>query len=275
MGYRRGMESEATRRSAELELALEKALMASAAKSAFLANMSHEIRTPMTAVLGYADLILDAELSREDLAEYAGIIKSNGEHLLQILNEVLDLSRIEAGELVIEHIDFDLPQMIQGIVSTMRIRAAERGITLVVDYEGEVPGIIRGDPTRLRQILVNLVGNAIKFTREGKVGIVTRRKPGSDGNTLQVRVEDSGIGIRPEEMATIFEPFTQGDSSTARKYGGTGLGLSISRRLARALGGDIRATSRLGEGSVFELSFALAPSHGIPHPAPEKETPAP
>jgi PAS domain S-box-containing protein len=268
---------------AELASARAAAEAANRAKSEFLANMSHEIRTPMTAILGFADLLLQ-NLEEPQNVEAANTIKRNGKHLLQIINDVLDLSKIEAGRLQIEQISCSPHQIVAEVVSLMRVRADVKGLPLVVEYSGPTPETIITDPTRLRQILVNLIGNAIKFTEVGSVRVVTRLVADADQEPkLTFDVIDTGIGIAKEEIAGIFEPFTQGDASTTRKFGGSGLGLAISKRLARLLGGDVTVASAAGRGSTFSVTVATGPLDGVPllqHPAeaalaarPSKQTP--
>jgi signal transduction histidine kinase len=235
------MEVEIYLRARQLDEANLQLRAANNAKSEFLANMSHEIRTPMSAILGYADMLMDPELSASDRLDHVHTIRRNAEHLLTVLNDILDLSKIEAGKLQVEKIEADPRQVVNDVLSL---------IGLDVTYAGASPKVIRTDPTRLRQILINLTGNAIKFTESGGVHIVVTL--GSD-QTEQPRLEfaviDTGIGMSPQQMAQLFKPFEQADTSTTRKYGGTGLGLTICRRLAHMLGGDIQVQSRPGAGS--------------------------
>jgi signal transduction histidine kinase/CheY-like chemotaxis protein/HPt (histidine-containing phosphotransfer) domain-containing protein len=228
---------------------------ATVAKSLFLAHMSHEIRTPLTALLGFADLLSVPTLSESDRLNYAMIIRRNGEHLLSVLNDVLDLSRIEAGRLSLEKIAFSPTQILHEVASLMRVRARESGLEFSVALDTPVPARISGDPTRVRQILLNLVGNAIKFTRQGEVAVRVRL----DGASLVFAVADTGIGIAADQQAVLFQPFQQGDRSMTRRYGGSGLGLSISRALAEALGGVITVESTPGRGSTFRLVLPVEP----------------
>jgi PAS domain S-box-containing protein len=240
----------------ELRQAKIAAEAANRAKSEFLANMSHEIRTPMTAILGYTDLLLDEACTDTDRHTYLATVRRNGEHLLQLINDILDLSKIEAEKLQLEHVDWPLRQVIEEVRSLLQVPATQKRLTLEVTYVEPLPVLIRTDPVRLRQILLNLVGNAIKFTDTGGVHITIRCIPQEDaGAQLQIAVADSGIGISADAMPTLFQPFTQADMSLTRRYGGTGLGLNISQRLAHMLGGRIEVQSELGKGSTFTLTF--------------------
>jgi signal transduction histidine kinase/ActR/RegA family two-component response regulator len=240
----------------ELGDANEAVREASRVKSLFLANMSHEIRTPMTAILGYADMLLEPGIPAPLRIAHLETIKRNGTHLLSIINDILDFSKIEAGQMSVECIETSPWQVLDDVVSLMRVRAAAKKLTLDVEFAFPMPRTIRTDPVRLRQILVNLVGNAIKFTREGGVRILVSVSPPGDARPqASVEVIDTGIGLTNAQQERLFQPFSQADSSTARRFGGTGLGLTISRRLARLLGGDIAVTSTPGEGSSFRLTI--------------------
>ncbi len=249
-----------------LELAA-RAEAATRAKSEFLANMSHEIRTPMTAILGYADLLgenLADGGERHEAGDFIRTIKRNGEHLLALINDILDISKIEAGKLAVESIAISPLQLLRDVESLMRVRATEKGIRLVIAPETAIPERILSDPVRLRQILVNLIGNAIKFTEQGSVTVRVQCDAANPaGPLLRFVVEDTGVGIPAERLPRLFQAFEQADASTTRKFGGTGLGLRISATLARKLGGHIVAASEVGKGTVFALSVTTGPLDGV------------
>jgi len=236
---------------------------ANRAKSEFLANISHEIRTPMTAILGFAELLL-SDVEKPANAHAAQTIKRNGELLLEIINDILDLSKIEAGKLDVDPQPCSPRQVVADVVTLMRVRADAKQLPLEVAFVGPIPTTVRTDPLRLRQVLINLVGNALKFTNAGRVCVETRLV-GYDGDApgLQFDVVDTGIGLTAEQIDGLFLPFSQADSSTTRNYGGTGLGLTISLRLARMLGGDITVESVHGQGSRFRLTIATGPLTGV------------
>jgi signal transduction histidine kinase/CheY-like chemotaxis protein len=238
-------------------------LAATRAKSEFLTNMSHELRTPLTAILGFADLLLeeqDGALSHAAGRSRVETIRRNGQHLLELINGILDLSKIEAGKMTIERLAVSPVRIANDVVSLLQVRADAKGLALSAAFEGLLPATIQTDPTRLRQILINLVGNAIKFTEAGSVRL-TARLVAAHGKPpkMEFDVADTGIGMTAAQMTALFEPFTQADASCSRNHGGTGLGLAISRRLARMLDGDITVDSVPGSGSVFSVSIAARP----------------
>ncbi len=246
-----------------LRSAQQAAEAANQAKSEFLANMSHEIRTPMTAILGYVDLLSEPDVPRPDHHEYVTTIRRNADHLLQLMNDILDLSKIEAGQMNVERIGCSPAAIARDVVSLLRPRAEEKGLTLELRFEGLIPRGIQSDPTRLRQILVNLVGNAVKFTDQGSI-VVTVYFNGSDGEpTVSFEVKDSGIGMTASEQKSLFRPFTQADTSTTRRFGGTGLGLSVAIRLATMLGGTITVQSAPRLGSLFTARVSTGNLDGV------------
>jgi len=258
-----------------LEAEKQRALAAVRAKTEFLANMSHEIRTPMTAILGYVELLRGQEVEPGEMNRVLEVVQRNGHHLVAVINDILDISKLESGQLTLEAVDCPLIEMVRDVADLMAERATEKSLSFEVRYLTRVPRVMESDPTRLRQILLNMVSNAIKFTSSGCVRIsLESRAALSDPNShrLMIRVEDSGIGIAKEKHAVVFQPFAQADTSTARRFGGTGLGLAISATLAELLGGRLELQkSVVGEGSVFELELPIhAPASGLEWVEPER-----
>ena len=248
----------------ELGKAKEKAEAANQAKSDFLANMSHDIRTPMNAILGFTELLKRGYGRNEtDAKKYLETIHASGKHLLEIINDILDLSKIEAGMLDVEKLSCTPHAIVREVVTVLGVRAREKGIALDFRADGGIPETIVSDPTYLRRIVTNLVGNSIKFTERGGVTVVLRLATGGAGPQIAMDVTDTGIGIPSHRLESMFDPFTQADSSVTRRFGGTGLGLTISRRFARALGGDIVVTSEEGKGSTFTVTVDTGPLEGV------------
>lgn len=233
----------------ELKSARQEAVAANDSKSAFLANMSHEIRTPMTAILGYTDLLAEDNISSAERTENLQTIRQNGAHLLTIINDILDISKIEAGKMEIETLPVSLWDIVSDIQNLLDVRAKDQGILLCSSFLYPLPEIIISDPVRLRQVLLNLVGNSIKFTKDGEVRITSALVD----EKIEISVSDTGIGMSPEQVQRLFQPFSQADASTTRKFGGTGLGLTISKRLTEMMGGGISLKSDLGKGSTFKV----------------------
>ncbi len=255
-------------RTVEVERLRQLSESANDAKSEFLANMSHEIRTPMTSILGYADILAEDELDldAESRKAHLDTIRRNGEHLLTLINDILDLSKIEAGKMTVERIPMNLDLLLKDVMALMEVKAKAKNIRLELKVTGPIPTSICSDPVRLKQILVNLVGNAIKFTETGGVliRVEIRDRPPFHRNQLHIAVEDTGIGLSLDQLSRLFQAFTQAESGTTRRFGGTGLGLRISKTLAEMLGGDISVVSEPGRGSVFSLTIDAGSPRGSP-----------
>ncbi len=238
---------------------------ASQAKSSFLATMSHEIRTPMNGVMGMIDLAIESA-DRGERQEFLTMARASAESLLTTINEILDFSKIEADKLELEFIDFDLRDSSEDTVRPFALQAGEKGIELIADFSPDIPALVHGDPGRLRQVITNLLGNALKFTEHGEIALCANCKCQGDCVRIHFIVRDTGIGIPEEKRDLIFKPFSQADSSTTRKHGGTGLGLTISTRLVHLMGGMIWVESEVGKGSAFHFTADLGRSHSVAVP---------
>ena len=257
------LKRELRRSSNELRHARDQAEAANTAKTAFLANMSHEIRTPLGVVLGFSELLVSTEMTTEERWETIEVIKRNGELLSNVINDILDLSKVEAGRLAIERVPTELREVFQDLNHLLAIEAAEKGLKLSICPRGSLPRMITTDPLRLRQILQNIVGNAIKFTSVGEIRVWVDFDQ-DHGDCLSFTIEDSGSGISSDQIPVLFSPFAQGDGSMTRKFGGAGIGLALARKLAQRLGGDtVLLSSELGRGSRFRISIDPGPRAGL------------
>jgi two-component system, sensor histidine kinase len=254
------------RAESDLMVAKEAAEASNRAKSEFLANMSHEIRTPLTGILGFTDVLLaggdDGDIAKRN--EYLTTIQASGKHLLTVINDILDLSKIESGRVEFEHEACKPDELVEEVLRVLQVKADEKQLSLTARWESQVPRMIYTDAPRVRQALINLIGNSIKFTGRGSVEVVGRLAQFEGRPQIEFDVIDTGIGIMEDQLAKIFDPFVQADSSVTRRFGGTGLGLAITRKIARGLGGDLTAVSEIGEGSTFTFRFDTGDISGVP-----------
>ena len=258
---RRKIERSLARSREDLREARDRAEAANLAKTTFLANMSHEIRTPLTAILGFTELLASGTSDENSRVSYLGAVRRNGQSLMRIINDVLDMSKIEAGRLDVEQIPVNLPGLLNDVIQLFHTDAQQRGLILTANWEPALPEVIMTDPTRLRQILHNVLSNALKFTERGSIRLEASAIRDGDYADVVISVTDTGIGVSDAQRERIFEPFQQADPTVNRRFGGTGLGLSLCRRLAEAIGGTFTlAETRLGQGSTFELALRVRPA---------------
>ena len=262
----KGLSDKLARANAQLHLSAQ-------FKSEFLANMSHEIRTPMTAILGFSDLLLSPDSTESDKLNAINTIRRNGRHLLSVINDILDVSKIEAGKLAIESIPTPTRPLLRDVLDLLSNQAEKKGLRLIAEIDGSIPEQIQTDPTRLKQALVNLVGNAIKFTDQGTVRLIADSD--RDAQQITLHVKDQGVGISQDRIDKIFQPFEQADASMTRRFGGTGLGLTITLSIAKLLGGEVKVTSERGVGSTFSITVPTGPLEGVRQVSEADPSPSP